>query len=431
MNTTVLTSAWEAICLNFFSVFTQPTAQNFIRLATGWILCTTRRTISAIFPFADPRGRRAHDAYHRFFPEARWQPSCLWQILAKLLIGIFYPTGTIPIDLDDTIFHRTGQKVRGAGYFRDAVRSTAKQVVYCWGLNLVVLSLRVKTPWGPELGLPINMRLYRKKRPASLIDLAEAMIRELAEWLPQRRFRASADGFYASLASRSLPRTELFSRIRCDAAIYDLPPKKKKGQRGPKPKKGARLPTPQQLARRIRSFKRFKTIERGKSRYRLVYTRLVIWYKVSHDPILLVISRDPQGKEKDKFLFSTDVAAKPAEVIGGFAGRWSIEETFKNTKQYLGAEQPQTWKGVGPERAAVIGLWLYSAVWLWYLQWGRKKNPLRLVAWYPGKSHPSFQDALAALRRVLWRGRINCMFGKHSVPSRIREFLIDALAPAA
>jgi len=241
MSTTSLTSAWEAICLNFFPVFTQPTAQNFIHLATGWILCSTRRTISAIFPFADPRGRRAHDAYHRFFPKARWQPSCLWQILAKFLVGIFYPSGTIPIDLDDTIFHRTGRKVQGAGYFRDAVRSTAKQlasgrshgVVSCWGLNLVVLTLRVKTPWGRELGLPINMSLYRKKGSASLIDLAEAMIHQLAEWLPQRRFRASADGFYAPLAGRGLPRTELFSRIRSDAAIYDLPAKKKKGQRGP------------------------------------------------------------------------------------------------------------------------------------------------------------------------------------------------------
>ena len=187
MSTTTLTSAWEAICLNFFPIFTQPTAQNFFRLATGWILCTTRRTISAIFAFADPRGQRTHDAYHRLFPKARWQPSRLWQILAKLLVAIFYPSGTIPIDLDDTIFHRTGRKVQGAGYFRDAVRSTAKQVVYCWGLNLVVLSLRLKTPWGRELGLPINMRLYRKKTPASLIDLAEAMIRQLAEWFPERR----------------------------------------------------------------------------------------------------------------------------------------------------------------------------------------------------------------------------------------------------
>jgi len=193
------------------------------------------------------------------------------------------------------------------------------------------------------------------------------------------------------------------------------------------------------LSRQVKSFQRLKTIERGRIRYRLVYTQVVIWYKVSPDPILLVISRDPQGKEKDKFLFSTDVAAKSAEVIGGFAGRWSIEETFKNTKQYLGAEQPQSWKGVGPERAlgfaerraAVIGLWLYSAVWLWYLQGAPKRNVLRIVAWYPAKSQPSFQDALAALRRVLWRGRINCMFGKHSVPTRITEFLIDALAPAA
>jgi hypothetical protein len=44
-------------------------------------------------------------------------------------------------------------------------------------------------------------------------------------------------------------------------------------------------------------------------------------------------------------------------------GRWSIEDTFKNTKQSLGSEEPQTWKGQWPERAAVISLWLYSVVW--------------------------------------------------------------------
>jgi len=431
MSTTNLTSAWEAICLNFFPVFTQPTAQIFIRLATGWILCTTRRTISAIHPFADPQRQRAHDAYHRFFPKARWQPSGLWQILAKVLVVVFYPSGTIRVDLDDTVFHRTGTQVQGAGYFRDPVRSTAKQVVYCWGLNLVVLSLRVKTPWGRELGLPVNMRMYRKQGSASLIDLAETMIRELADWFPERPFLAGADGFYASLAGRGLPRTEFISRIRSDAAIYDLPAKKKKGQKKPKPKKGRRWPTPVQLARGVKSFQRVKTIERGKVRYRLVYTQVVIWYKVSHQPILLVISRDPQGQEPDKFLLSTDVAAKPSEVIGGFAGRWSIEETFRGTKQCLGAQQPQTWKGVGPERAAVIGLWLYSAVWLWYLQGYRQKKVRCMLARYRGKSHPSFQDALAGLRRVLWRGRINYMFGKHSGPNRITEFLIDALAPAA
>lgn len=43
------------------------------------------------------------------------------------------------------------------------------------------------------------------------------------------------------------------------------------------------------------------------------------------------------------------------------------EDTFRNTKQLLGGEQPQTWKAQGPERAAALSFWTYSAVWLWYL----------------------------------------------------------------
>jgi len=59
--------------------------------------------------------------------------------------------------------------------------------VFAHGLNLVVLTLRVPPPWGGEpLGLPINMRLYRKGGP-SLLDLGQAMIEEVAGWLPDRR----------------------------------------------------------------------------------------------------------------------------------------------------------------------------------------------------------------------------------------------------
>ncbi len=97
MNISILTSAWDAIILNFSTVFTQPTAAVFIELITGWILCTTRRTITGILlrstevelrrmpcialakegilPFADPKGKRCHDAYHRIFPKSRWLPA--------------------------------------------------------------------------------------------------------------------------------------------------------------------------------------------------------------------------------------------------------------------------------------------------------------------------------------------------------------------
>jgi len=185
------------------------------------------------------------------------------------------------------------------------------------------------------------------------------------------------------------------------------------------------------MAKRIRNLQQVQTVERGKVNKRLVYARKVIWYKVSEKPVLLVISRDPTGKEKDDFFFTTDLNLSPAEVIGGFAGRWCIEDTFKNTKQFLGAQEPQTWKSKGPERAATVSLWLYSVVWLWYLQQKNTQKLMVKLPWYPVKARPSFRDALACLRRELWKERIKLMFEKSTVHNKITEFLIVALSSAA
>jgi len=424
-------STWTDVIQYFLPIFTNPTAEIFARLVTGWVLCTARRTITAILPFADPQGVRAHDAYHRFFPHASWGISQLWRLLTILLVRIFYPSGVIPTDLDDTLFHHTGRKLNGAGWWRDAVRSTAKTFVHAWGLNLVILTLRIYPPWGGQpLGLPINIRVHRKDGP-TLIDLAQEMLIEVTAWLPQRHFISCCDGFYASLAGRDILNTHIISRMRRDANIYALPPKRKRKRRGRPRKRGSRLLCPQQMAKWVKNWQQVETIERGKVRKRLVYARKVIWYKVSEKPVLLVISRDPEGKEKDDFFFTTDLSLSAAEVIGGFAGRWSIEDTIKNTKQFLGGQEPQTWKDKGPERAAAVSLWLYSVIWLWYLQQKKTQKLMVLLPWYPAKARPSFQDALACLRRTLWRQRIKSMFVKKFAHDKNFEFLIEALAHAA
>jgi hypothetical protein len=242
MATTITT--WTSL-LNYFSgVFTAPTFGIFASLMTGWILCTTRRTTTGILPFADPDRTRPHDAYHRLYPDARWAAGELWRLLTVLLVGVFYPTGIIILYLDDTVFRRSGRKVHGAAWHRDAVRSTGTKIVYAWGLKLVVLTLCVQAPWGGEpLGLPINLRLFRKNK-SNLIDLAEEMLRQVTQWLPQRKFIACGDGFYATLVGRPIRQVEFISRIRYDAKIFALPSRKPKHKRGPHPKKGRRLPSP-------------------------------------------------------------------------------------------------------------------------------------------------------------------------------------------
>jgi hypothetical protein len=99
-------------------------------------------------PFADPQGRHAHDTFHRFLPDGRWERDTLWKRLTILLVKVFAAPGIIELDLDDTLFPRWGRKICGAGWWREAVRSTHKQTVTAWGLNLVVLTLRVYPPWG-------------------------------------------------------------------------------------------------------------------------------------------------------------------------------------------------------------------------------------------------------------------------------------------
>ena len=426
-------NAWDLLLAVFAQAFTQPSFALFDDLVCAWVLCPGRRTVTRMIRVMDPAGRRCHDAYHRFLRAGAWSTVVVWELLVISLVDRLSPEGKLQVDLDDTLFHKTGRKVEGAGIFRDAVRSRAKSVVYALGLNLVVLTLRIRPPWGGEpLGLPINARLYRKRGPSHL-DLGEAMIREIANWLPSRSFALACDGAYASLAGRSLPRTHVTSRIRRDAALYDPPPPRRKGQRGRPRKKGKRLLSPEQIARRSRTgWVRAAVEERGKVVKRLLLSRSVLWYAVCPDrKVSLVIVRDPTGKQHDDFFFTTDLEALAPTVAEHYAGRWSIEDTFRNVKQFLGGEDPQTWKGTGPERAAVLSLWLYSAVWSWYITTNGAKITWQPLPWYTSKHTPSFVDALAALRRALWSRRIFSTCAQTPLPRKMASVLLDTLAHAA
>jgi len=427
----IITSAWTELLQQFFPIFTTPTSEIFLRLITGWILCTTRRTVTGIIPFADPMNLRAHDAYHRFFPNARWNMTKLWRILAIMLVQKFCRTGVVALALDDTLFHRSGRKVDGAGWWRDAVRSTKKSIVFAWGLNLIVLTLQIQPPWGGEpLGLPINIKLHRKNGP-TLIELAMEMINEVKQWLPERSFRVVGDGFYATLAGKALDGVTIISRIKRNANLYALPPKRKRKGRGRPRTKGRKLAKLEKMAAHIQNWETITFRQRSKTIKRQVFTRVVLWYTVSRKPILLVISRDPDGKEKDDFFFTADLNMTAAQVLECYNDRWAIEDTFKNTKQLLGGQQPQTFKGKGPERAACLSLWLYSLVWLWYLSQKSQQRYFIVQPWYCQKTTPSFADAIGCLRRELWQERINSMFGKSAVHDNKFQYLLEALAPAA
>src|SRR5436190_13263167 len=65
---------------------------------------------------------------------------------------------------------------------------------------------------------------------------------------------------------------------------------------------------------------------------------------------MLVVVADPAQREHDDLLFCTDLIISPEPVASLYSGRWSIEITFRDTKQLLGGKEPQCWKAHGPGR---------------------------------------------------------------------------------
>ena len=135
---------WLNLLGQFQPVFTARGFALWVRLVSAWVRCPGRHTLTRLYLLAEPTQERAHDAYHRFFGQGAWSMPELWRLLAQLLVATFYPQEDIPLNLDDTLFHKSGRKNQSAAWWRDAVRSTGQKVVHGFGLNLVVLTLAVK-----------------------------------------------------------------------------------------------------------------------------------------------------------------------------------------------------------------------------------------------------------------------------------------------
>ena len=111
--------------------------------------------------------------------------------------------------------------------------------------------------------------------------------------------------------------------------------------------------------------------------------------------------------------------------------QWSERYGPRIQSQIVRGHQPQSWKDHGPERAAGLSFWLYSAVWVWYLDVCGKRPRFAVTPWFTKKSTPSFADALAELRRTLRHERISPASNGTPLNAETVKILVEALAVAA
>jgi len=417
-----ITSAFSAVLLNLVPVFTAPSAQSFVAMAWGWVLCLGRPTMPRIVRCAGARATKHVTSYNRLLSQGAWDLDDLWRLLlVRVVLPLLAPCGDLLLAADDTTTHRFGRAVAFAGWFRDAVRSGTGKDVKHWSHCWVLLCLHVRVPLWPEhvISLPVLAALYRKEKDCTpehpfrtrqglLLD----MLGKVRRWVPDRVLRLVADGAYPSeeLCRGLQGEVPFVSRIRRDAALYRLPVQPRRRRRGRPRLKGERLPSLEHIARRAR-FRHATILRSGEARPVLLHSFVTLWWSVAKGrPIRVVIVRDPLGKEHDDFFFSTDPEARPEDIATDYASRWPLEVTIRESKQSLGFQRVQGWCPKTVERHAPMALLLLTAVKAAYLTTVRKPD---------SDAPPPFHAMLLSLRLADWDARINAL----SLPRReMRQF---------
>lgn len=457
MDVASLVSAWDVLVLQLAATFTSPTAQVWRQIALGWVLHHRPAVVTGIIRIMGDMADRSWTVYHKFFYRARWS---LDTLCAQLLIHAVEPmlveaarverdTGKPIADLniDDTTAARYGKHVAHAGWFKDASASgtATRGTVIHWAHNWIIGAVTLRLPAWPKMRwvLPVLLALYRKPGDCSRAhpfqtrqQLAAQMVQNAAKTLPNVHWRIAADGQYATRQMvEGLPEgVNLVSRIRSDAAIYEQPAPRKKGQRGRPAKKGKRLPTPRELARRRNGWKMHTFQKQGRTVKRQVLGITCLWYRVGRAaPIRLVIVRDPSGVQKDDYLFCTDAATPDRQIVQRYFDRWGVEESILESKQLMGFENTRGWCSKTVNRQAPLAMVLATLVKCWYACCAAKEPSLlpEAMPWQPKKTRPSFADMLSALRRVIWSHRISPNSGTTGKVQEMIQTVTYALSAAA
>jgi hypothetical protein len=408
------------VLMPFAPLFHVKTWWKVLILLIGTILTPGKRTVTAALRVMGLKDESKFSLFHQVLNRAAWSPLAVAKCLLDLLITLIYPLDMpLVFGIDETIERRWGEKIAARGIYRDPVRSSQSHFVKASGLRWISLMLLTPLPWAQRnWALPVmtviapSERYYetRGRKPKTLTERAQQMIKQLRRWLPDRQLVIVGDNSYAALdllagcQAFSAPVT-FVTRLRMDAALYEpAPPYPGLGR--PR-RKGDRLPTPQAYLDHPDTS--WITVEvawyKGQIRTVELASATAIWFHYGKPavPIRWVLVRDPSGEYETTCLLCTDPTVAPLQIAEWFVMRWQVEVTYEEARRHLGLETQRQWsdKAIARTPPALLGLfaWITLVAHLFHLS--GQPVVVRQSAWY-AKSLPTFSDALALVRYQLW-----------------------------
>jgi hypothetical protein len=323
--------------------------------------------------------------------------------------------------LDDTPTKRYGPKVQGAGIHHNPTPGPAG-AKFLFGHSWVVLARVARHARFGAIGLPLLGLLYVRRKdvpnlPARVgvpfrtkLAMAADAIRRLRRHLAGRARPVpvwlAMDGFYAKREVLREAKAEGFtvvSRLRKDAAIFDLPPVPEPGRkrgRGRPPVYGKNRLS---LAKRAGQRRGWATVDvrttAGAVVTKRVKTFLATW-RPAGGVIRVVLVEEEDGSWRA--LFCTDPDASVEAIVQTALDRWGIEQNFHDLKETEGIAQVQLRRYHANVGALNLNLWVHTLIELW--AWDRSADELGDRTdrpWDDASRRPSHSDRRKALQRTM------------------------------
>jgi Transposase DDE domain len=434
-----LTAMWRAWVALLATPLPRRSAWRLTHLIAGILRASGRRTVSRWFRAAGigPAFRSHYYVLDALGRKATEGATLRW----GLVLFRVQPAERLPRALDDTPTKRYGPKIQGAGIHHNPTPGPAGSP-FLHGHSWVVLNRVVAHPQGGAIGLPLLGRLYIRKTdlpkwPDTVdweFQTKPELAAEVITWAGtvvagrEQRPWVVVDGTYCNREFRKPAQRAGFTvvaRLRRNADLYDLPPKRKPGEpRGP-----GRPPTHGQnsisLAKRAGHQQGWQTVRvrttAGHVVTKTVKSFLATWHPAGGQ-VRIVILKEADGQWRASLC--TDPEASVEAIVQAILDRWAIEQNFTDLKEVEGIEEVQVrrvWSNVG---ALNLNLWVHTRVEPW--AWDRSAEEVRDRSdrpWDDAERRPSQAERRKALQREMIQKEFRQCWGRRPLPEKIRRML--------
>jgi hypothetical protein len=413
-------------------------------LLLGMVLARGRKTVAAWL-----RGAGVGADWRRYYyflgslgKRVRWPALwLLYQVVRRLPLG-----ERLVFALDDSPTERYGPKVEGAGIHRDPSPGPEGRK-YLYGHVWVTLALVGLHPQWGAIALPLLAEMYiRAKdlpklppwyRPPfrTKLDLGAGLVTWAAQALDhlKKTLWVVVDGGFAKRPFLKVCLQQgvvVVGRLRCDAALWDLPanPPPGRRRRGRPRTYGKNKLSLAKRAGQSRGWKRVQVKLYGREDTKRIKTFLATWRPVG-GPIRVVIVQEEYGW---RAFFCTDVEASAESILEAVASRNAIEQTFHDLKEVHGAGQQQLRNYHANVAAWNLCLWLLTGVEAW--AWSQPAEAIcdrSASPWEDLDRRPSHADRLRALRQEILGQEYSQAVAHARPPRKIQRLIEHLLALAA